>query len=312
MIFQCPRCSREIPTPSGKAGQVCFCPSCKAKIRFSAKTAADISSPPITVPIKIETKPQEAQPANGSAFSASQPTGPTLRIECPQCPHVLEVGEAMAGQLVWCPKCRSRIVCPAVPASVNRSAFSAAPPPARQMPTPDFDEPRSIERRTKPCPFCAEEVLEEAKKCKHCGEIIDVVLREQSKSPLSAKGEPELFCPKCGSNSLSANKKGFGLGKAAAGAVLLGPVGLLGGLIGSGTIKVTCLSCGEVFEPGQLIGRPPPKSHFKTPEEIKKEKAEAEDAAKAAGAKGCMWIIVGLVILFLIGTAMKAIDKVGP
>lgn len=30
---------------------------------------------------------------------------------------------------------------------------------------------------TKPCPFCAESVLVEAKKCKHCGEIIDVTLR---------------------------------------------------------------------------------------------------------------------------------------
>jgi len=33
------------------------------------------------------------------------------------------------------------------------------------------------EPRTKPCPFCSEPVLADAKKCKHCGEIIDVALR---------------------------------------------------------------------------------------------------------------------------------------
>lgn len=60
-----------------------------------------------------------------------------------------------------------------------------------------------------------------------------------------------LTCPKCKSTSLSANKKGFGLGKAAGGAILLGPVGLLGGLVGSNKIKITCLSCGHVFKAGK-------------------------------------------------------------
>ena len=42
----------------------------------------------------------------------------------------------------------------------------------------------------------------------------------------------EIKCPKCGSTQVAAGKKGFGLGKAALGAVALGPVGLLGGMIG--------------------------------------------------------------------------------
>ena len=40
----------------------------------------------------------------------------------------------------------------------------------------------------------------------------------------------EIRCPKCGSTQITAGNKGFGLGKAAEGGLLLGPVGLLGGL----------------------------------------------------------------------------------
>lgn len=57
-------------------------------------------------------------------------------------------------------------------------------------------------------------------------------------------------CPKCGSTQLTANKKGFGLGKAAVGGLLLGPVGLLGGLIGGGKVMITCLNCGHEWKPG--------------------------------------------------------------
>lgn len=63
--------------------------------------------------------------------------------------------------------------------------------------------------------------------------------------------ESPIRCPKCKSAQLTANKKGFGLGKAAAGGLLLGPVGLLGGLFGSSKVKITCLNCGNVFRPGE-------------------------------------------------------------
>ena len=64
--------------------------------------------------------------------------------------------------------------------------------------------------------------------------------------------EKEITCPKCGSNQITANKKGFGLGKAVGGAILLGPIGLLGGAIGSRKIMLTCLNCGKQWRPGKL------------------------------------------------------------
>ena len=48
--------------------------------------------------------------------------------------------------------------------------------------------------------------------------------------------EDQIKCPKCGSTQLIANKKGFSLGKAAVGGLLLGGVGLLAGAIGNNNI----------------------------------------------------------------------------
>ena len=55
-------------------------------------------------------------------------------------------------------------------------------------------------------------------------------------------------CPKCGSTSLNSNRQGFGVGKAIAGATLLGGIGLLAGEIGSNKTLVTCLNCGYKFK----------------------------------------------------------------
>lgn len=57
-------------------------------------------------------------------------------------------------------------------------------------------------------------------------------------------------CPKCGSTSLSANKKGFSAGKAAAGIFLTGGLaGAVAGGIGANKVEVTCLNCGHKFRP---------------------------------------------------------------
>lgn len=53
-------------------------------------------------------------------------------------------------------------------------------------------------------------------------------------------------CPKCGSTSITANKKGFGIGKAVAGAQLIGnPIGLVAGNKGAKKVIATCLNCGH-------------------------------------------------------------------
>ena len=55
-------------------------------------------------------------------------------------------------------------------------------------------------------------------------------------------------CPVCGSSfqwiKVDTSKKGFSVGKAAAGGLLLGPVGLLGGALGKKTETYYCGKCG--------------------------------------------------------------------
>ena len=60
----------------------------------------------------------------------------------------------------------------------------------------------------------------------------------------------EVKCPKCGSNQIVANKKGFSGKKAVVGGLLTGGIGLLAGTIGSNKVKITCMACGNVFNPG--------------------------------------------------------------
>lgn len=65
------------------------------------------------------------------------------------------------------------------------------------------------------------------------------------------KKESYICCPKCGSRELHAEHKGFSGGKALAGAVAVGGVGLLAGMIGSKDVLITCLKCGNKFKAGE-------------------------------------------------------------
>lgn len=56
-------------------------------------------------------------------------------------------------------------------------------------------------------------------------------------------------CPKCKSNSITAQKQGFGFGKALIGGLLTGAVGLFAGAINKNKIYNHCLNCGYKWEP---------------------------------------------------------------
>jgi hypothetical protein len=79
-----------------------------------------------------------------------------------------------------------------------------------------------------------------------------ILVEERRKRDFPPREEESgVRCPMCNSTQIAGHKQGFDVGRAVVGDLLLGPLGLLGGMIGKDRVKITCLKCGHVFEPGQ-------------------------------------------------------------
>lgn len=101
------------------------------------------------------------------------------------------------------------------------------------------------------CPECGKEISDKALACPHCGNPMNQPTQQNQQE------EEYLCCPKCGSRELHAEHKGFSGGKALAGALVTGGIGLLAGTIGSRDTQITCLKCGNKFKAGEArIVRP--------------------------------------------------------
>ncbi|MCI6276838.1 MAG: hypothetical protein MR639_08875 [Clostridium sp.] len=68
----------------------------------------------------------------------------------------------------------------------------------------------------------------------------------------TVKTDNVVRCPKCGSLSITSQKKGFGLAKGAAGVLATGSAyGAIAAGIGKNKILITCLNCGYRWKPGK-------------------------------------------------------------
>lgn len=75
--------------------------------------------------------------------------------------------------------------------------------------------------------------------------------QHQAPPAVQAYGGEHISCIRCGSANVRSGEKGFGIGKAAIGGLILGPIGLLGGFIGKNQLKFTCNNCGNSWSPNQ-------------------------------------------------------------
>ena len=96
-----------------------------------------------------------------------------IPVKCPHCEKAVLANDSYAGRTIKCAGCGHWITVPGASASV-----------------PD------AQKDTKACPFCGEQILAVAKKCKHCGEFLDDSIRAAqgvrvaSESPRSGMGTP--------------------------------------------------------------------------------------------------------------------------
>lgn len=111
-----------------------------------------------------------------------------IRWTCLSCNKQLKAARSATGKTIKCPQCGEVTHIP-------RPKPTHQPPPTNRLLPPDInllpflspapDQPPAHQHapspaRTKTCPFCAEPIHVDAKKCKHCGEIIDPTLRSYS------------------------------------------------------------------------------------------------------------------------------------
>lgn len=133
--------------------------------------------------------------------------------------------------LINCPECNKEISDKAV-----------------ACPSCGFPLPKPVAADIFTCRQCGKDFPFNMDNCPHCG-FCNAQQYKFKPTPTpepSKEIEEAIICLKCkAKNSFATGNKGFGLGKAAVGGLLLGPVGLLGGVIGSKKTVITCLKCGH-------------------------------------------------------------------
>ena len=111
-----------------------------------------------------------------------------IQVTCPSCKSKFNAPDAAAGKRTKCPKCAGVIQIP-MPAPAEE-ILEAEVVPATVYTDDDFavDPPPQLpeEGDRKPCPKCGQMIARSAMKCRHCGEIFDPLLREQSQKSVSS------------------------------------------------------------------------------------------------------------------------------
>lgn len=106
-----------------------------------------------------------------------------MSIKCPHCQQKLSEGESLPGQRVKCSSCGKKFHLPMAVETPEEMEIDRLPDHSQTFevvkasPPPTPIEVTPTPQSGRDCPFCGERVMAVAKKCKHCGETLDVALR---------------------------------------------------------------------------------------------------------------------------------------
>jgi hypothetical protein len=110
----------------------------------------------------------------------------SITVFCQTCGSQYSFPDSEAGEHYLCSSCKATLVVPTMDKS-----------PTKQ----------SKHEEMMDCPFCAEPVKKTAKKCKHCGETIDVALRvaEDARRAANNRSQPNVYMNAGGGASSSSS-----------------------------------------------------------------------------------------------------------
>lgn len=213
--FECPVCNQSLEAPEELANQLIECPTCRETIEVPTRSRPAKSAGGATPHQEPSPPPFPSQtsPVNQDRQSPRHKT-------CSKCGLVCAPAQSL------CPKCGGIL-------RENTRRQPRASAAARQRKQVSVRKLGKTAGGLARCRVCGKNVSPSAQTCPHCGERSPALLKR---------------CPKCNSTRVTAFEGDhFGFGKAAAGAVVLGPLGLLAGLLPTKSTFFKCLDCGKQF-----------------------------------------------------------------
>lgn len=181
-VVSCPACGAKVRAPEGMVGRTGKCPACHTPFRipsnsevsivrsnFDAPVAAQelaVSASAPAVPVHNPERPLSTKPG----VPARTPVTQVSSIAAPTRAAPANQGQAAPVGI------SSR---PPGPAPRYRSPSSPTEPIVVPVSPPVATRAPAAQSETKACPYCGEQILNVAKKCKHCGEMLDETLRTE-------------------------------------------------------------------------------------------------------------------------------------
>jgi len=111
---------------------------------------------------------------------------PNAVFNCPTCSRPMRIPDSLLGRPVACPTCRNVFTASFAPNGATAEQLpvpsSGAPPAVSEGPpasSTSYEVELAPGSSRHPCPICGEAILPSARKCKHCGEVVDPWVRRE-------------------------------------------------------------------------------------------------------------------------------------